>query len=71
MLTREFETLAKLDAEENSSAKKHLIKELLGFSSGGDAAKMNEKEAADFASYLITEIDIKGKQLAGKPTTVA
>ena len=31
---------------------------------------MNEKEAADFASYFMDEIENKGKQLAGKLMSV-
>jgi hypothetical protein len=65
-----FVTLAKLDTEEKAAAKQHVIKELVGFSVGGDAAKIKEEEAVEFAAYLMTEIDNKGKQLAGKPNQV-
>jgi hypothetical protein len=70
IITRAFDTLAKLDTEEKSAAKQHLIKQLVGFSVGSDAAKINEEEAVEFAAYLMTEIDNKGKQLAGEPNQV-
>jgi hypothetical protein len=70
LITRAFDTLSKLDAEEKSAAKQYLIQQLISFSVGADAAKINEEEAVEFAAYLTTEIDNKGKQLAGKPNQV-
>jgi hypothetical protein len=52
------------------SCNPYLIQQLIGFSVGADAAKINEEEAVEFAAYLTTEIDNKGKQLAGKPYQV-
>jgi Zn-dependent M16 (insulinase) family peptidase len=47
------------------------IKELLvGLSVGEAWNKINEEEASDFADYLMTEMDNKGKQLSGKPNAV-
>jgi hypothetical protein len=70
LITRAFETLAKLDNEEKAAGKKHLIQQLVGFSAGADATEINKEEAVEFAAYLMTEIDNKGKQLAGKPNQV-
>jgi hypothetical protein len=46
------------------------IKELVGQSVGEACDKINNEEASDFANYLMTEIDNKGKQLSGKPNQV-
>ena len=70
LITWAFDAIAKLDTEEKSAAKQHLIKQLIGFAVGADAAKIKEEEAVEFAAYLMTEIDNKGKQLAGKPNQV-
>jgi hypothetical protein len=70
LITKAFQTLANLDPEERAVAKQHVIKELVGLSVGEDSHKINEEEASDFAAYLITEIDNKGKQLSGKPNQV-
>jgi hypothetical protein len=70
LITIAFQSLSNLDAEEKAEAKQHVIKELVGLSAGKDCHKINGEEASDFAAYLITEIDNKGKQLAGKPNQV-
>jgi hypothetical protein len=70
LITKAFQTLANLDAEEKAEAKQHVIKELVGLSAGEDCDTINEEEASGFAAYLITEIDNKGKQLSGKPNQV-
>ncbi len=46
------------------------IKELVGLSAGEASDKINQEEATDFATYLMTEINNKGKQLVGKPSQV-
>jgi hypothetical protein len=61
LIAKAFESLANLDAEEKAEAKQHVIKELVGLSAGEDCDEINEEEASDFASYLMTEIDNKGK----------
>jgi hypothetical protein len=66
LITVAFQSLSNLDAEEKAEAKQHVIKELVGLSAGKDCHKINGEEASDFAAYLMTEIDNKGKQLAGK-----
>jgi hypothetical protein len=43
LITRAFDALAKLDTEEKSAAKQHLIKQLVGFSVGVDAQKSKRR----------------------------
>jgi hypothetical protein len=70
LVTKSFQTLGTLTTEERAEATQHVIKELIGLSAGKTHDKINEEEAADFAAYLMTEINNKGKQLAGKPNRV-
>ncbi len=72
-----FETMANLDVDEKEEAKRHKISELVGLSiqndglhEGDGVDEIKEDEATQFAAYLTTEIDNKGKQLAGKPNLV-
>ena len=70
LITKAFQKLATLATHEKVEVKQHIIKELLGLSAGDDCEEIDEEEASDFAAYLMTEIDNKGKELSGKPNAV-
>jgi hypothetical protein len=52
LITKAFETLSNLDAEEKAEAKQHIIKELVGLSAGEDCDEINEEESSDFARLM-------------------
>ena len=70
LITSAFRTLASFSTDEKAEVKQYIIKELVGLSAGAAWEKVNDEEACDFAAYLMTEMDNKGKELAGKPSTV-
>jgi hypothetical protein len=63
LITEAFGTLATLATQEKEEGKQHIIEQLVGLSAGEACDEINEKEASDFAAYLMTEIDNKGKEL--------
>jgi hypothetical protein len=66
IISKSFQTLVTMTTEEREEATQHIIKELIGLAAGEASDQINEEEAT---GYLMTEINNKGKQLSGKPTS--